>query len=104
MVTIYCLSVDRSKLRVEDMKEVQQALKEAQWADDREVTHCKQCEKAFSVSRRKVCVDALWPNVYKNSYLNGSLYVGFMWLSILPAKLSDELFVMFHFFHLKDKW
>ncbi|KAK2160757.1 hypothetical protein LSH36_127g09000 [Paralvinella palmiformis] len=42
-----------SKLRVEDMKEVQQALKEAQWADDREVTHCKQCEKAFSVSRRK---------------------------------------------------
>ena len=42
------------------MKEVQQALKEAQWADDREVTHCKQCEKAFSVSRRKV-QEAFYP-------------------------------------------
>ena len=44
----------RSKLRVEDMKEVHQALKEAQWADDKEAAHCKQCDKVFSVSRRKV--------------------------------------------------
>lgn len=36
------------------MREAQQVLKEAQWADDSEATHCKQCEKQFSVSRRKV--------------------------------------------------
>ena len=36
------------------MKEVQQALKEAQWADDSAVKNCQQCQKPFSVSRRKV--------------------------------------------------
>ena len=44
----------RSKLRVEDMKEVQLANREATWASDKEVTNCKQCEKPFSVARRKV--------------------------------------------------
>ena len=36
------------------MKEVQQALKEAQWTDDSAVKNCQQCQKPFSVSRRKV--------------------------------------------------
>lgn len=26
------------------------------WLKDDEATHCKQCEKEFSISRRKVCV------------------------------------------------
>ena len=44
----------RSKLKVEDLKEVHLAMKEAQWAEDKEATHCRQCNKMFSVSRRKV--------------------------------------------------
>jgi len=36
---------------------VQQALKDAHWADDDLVTNCKQCDKQFNqLSRRKVCV------------------------------------------------
>lgn len=45
--------LSESKLKVEDLKESQQIMKEAQWADDKDVTNCRQCEKAFSVSRRK---------------------------------------------------
>ena len=44
----------RSKLQVEDMREIQLANKDATWASDKEATNCKQCEKAFSVARRKV--------------------------------------------------
>ena len=44
----------RSKLRHEDLREVQQALKDAHWADDDLVTNCKQCDKVFNISRRKV--------------------------------------------------
>ena len=49
----------RSKLRVEDLREAQQVLKEATWADDKEVVDCRQCQKQFSVSRRKVklCIE-----------------------------------------------
>ena len=50
-----CVWCRRSKLRMEDMREAQQALKEAQWADDKEVVSCRNCQKPFSVSRRKVC-------------------------------------------------
>ncbi|XP_052825782.1 RUN and FYVE domain-containing protein 2 isoform X6 [Octopus bimaculoides] len=42
-----------SKLKMEDMKEAQSALREAQWASDRDSKQCKQCSKQFSVSRRK---------------------------------------------------
>ncbi|XP_064631483.1 RUN and FYVE domain-containing protein 2-like isoform X2 [Lineus longissimus] len=42
-----------SKLKMEDLMEAQQAIKEASWADDREVANCKQCQKPFSVARRK---------------------------------------------------
>ncbi|XP_052773317.1 RUN and FYVE domain-containing protein 2-like isoform X1 [Mya arenaria] len=45
--------LSESKLRVEDLRELQQVNKEATWASDKEVTNCKQCEKAFSVARRK---------------------------------------------------
>jgi hypothetical protein len=37
------------------MRELQMANKEASWASDKDVTSCKQCEKQFSVARRKVC-------------------------------------------------
>jgi len=29
-------------------------IKDAQWAEDREATECRQCSKQFSVSRRRV--------------------------------------------------
>jgi len=30
-------------------------IKDAQWAEDKEATECRQCAKQFSVSRRRVC-------------------------------------------------
>ncbi|XP_053392921.1 RUN and FYVE domain-containing protein 2-like isoform X2 [Mercenaria mercenaria] len=45
--------LSESKLRVEDMRELQMANKEASWASDKDVSSCKQCEKPFSVARRK---------------------------------------------------
>ncbi|XP_050394285.2 RUN and FYVE domain-containing protein 2 isoform X1 [Patella vulgata] len=42
-----------SKMKVENMKESQLVVKEAQWMDDTESKHCKKCEKEFSISRRK---------------------------------------------------
>jgi ribosomal protein S27E len=45
--------LSQSKLKVEDLKEAQLLTKDAQWAEDREVTNCKQCNKVFSVSRRR---------------------------------------------------
>eukprot|EP00106_Octopus_bimaculoides_P002312 XP_014769754.1 PREDICTED: RUN and FYVE domain-containing protein 2-like isoform X2 [Octopus bimaculoides] len=45
--------LSQSKLKMEDMKEAQSALREAQWASDRDSKQCKQCSKQFSVSRRK---------------------------------------------------
>ena len=43
-----------TKLKTEELREAHQMVTEAQWADDKLVTHCAQCKKAFSVSRRKV--------------------------------------------------
>ncbi|XP_058023249.1 RUN and FYVE domain-containing protein 1 isoform X4 [Ahaetulla prasina] len=43
----------RSKLKMEDIKEVNKALKGHAWLKDDEATNCKQCEKEFSISRRK---------------------------------------------------
>ncbi|CAI9725689.1 and FYVE domain-containing 2-like isoform X2 [Octopus vulgaris] len=45
--------LSQSKLKMEDMKEAHSALREAQWASDRDSKQCKQCTKLFSVSRRK---------------------------------------------------
>ncbi|XP_053893703.1 RUN and FYVE domain-containing protein 1 isoform X3 [Malaclemys terrapin pileata] len=47
------LHLSQSKLKMEDIKEVNKALKGHTWLKDDEATHCKQCEKDFSISRRK---------------------------------------------------
>ncbi|XP_048865006.1 RUN and FYVE domain-containing protein 2 isoform X6 [Brienomyrus brachyistius] len=46
--------LSESKLKIEDMKEANKALQGGQvWLKDRDATHCKLCEKEFSISRRK---------------------------------------------------
>ncbi|MFT7805661.1 RUN and FYVE domain-containing protein 2 isoform X2 [Arapaima gigas] len=46
--------LSESKLKIEDIKEANKALQGGQvWLKDREATHCKLCEKEFSISRRK---------------------------------------------------
>ncbi|XP_064606057.1 RUN and FYVE domain-containing protein 2-like isoform X2 [Liolophura sinensis] len=45
--------LSESKLKMEDLRESHLQQKEAQWASDKEATHCKQCSKPFSVARRK---------------------------------------------------
>ncbi|XP_055971650.1 RUN and FYVE domain-containing protein 1 [Sorex fumeus] len=47
------LHLSQSKLKMEDIKEVNKALKGHAWLKDDEATHCKQCDKEFSISRRK---------------------------------------------------
>ncbi|XP_010216732.1 PREDICTED: RUN and FYVE domain-containing protein 1 [Tinamus guttatus] len=47
------LHLSQSKLKMEDIKEVNKALKGHTWLKDDEATHCKQCEKEFCLSRRK---------------------------------------------------
>ncbi|XP_014827056.1 PREDICTED: RUN and FYVE domain-containing protein 1-like [Poecilia mexicana] len=47
------LHLSQSKLKMEDFKEVNKALKGHAWMKDDEATQCKQCQKEFSISRRK---------------------------------------------------
>ncbi|XP_051513958.1 RUN and FYVE domain-containing protein 1-like [Myxocyprinus asiaticus] len=47
------LHLSQSKLKMEDFKEVNKALKGHAWLKDDEATKCKQCQKEFSISRRK---------------------------------------------------
>lgn len=47
------LHLSQSKLKMEDFKEVNKALKGHAWLKDDEATNCKQCEKEFSIARRK---------------------------------------------------
>uniref|UniRef100_A0A8C5UE62 RUN and FYVE domain containing 1 n=1 Tax=Malurus cyaneus samueli TaxID=2593467 RepID=A0A8C5UE62_9PASS len=47
------LHLSQSKMKMEDIKEVNKALKGHTWLKDDEATHCKQCTKEFSISRRK---------------------------------------------------
>ncbi|XP_076878059.1 RUN and FYVE domain-containing protein 1 [Brachyhypopomus gauderio] len=47
------LHLSQSKLKMEDFKEVNKALKGHAWLKDDEATQCKQCQKEFSISRRK---------------------------------------------------
>ncbi|XP_055446941.1 RUN and FYVE domain-containing protein 2 isoform X1 [Bubalus kerabau] len=42
-----------SKLKIEHMKEANKALQGLVWLKDKEATHCKLCEKEFSLSKRK---------------------------------------------------
>ena len=44
----------RSQQKVADMKQVSSIMKESVWEEDKNITDCKGCSKAFSVSRRKV--------------------------------------------------
>ncbi|XP_061901681.1 RUN and FYVE domain-containing protein 1 [Entelurus aequoreus] len=45
--------LSQSKLKMEDFKEVNKALKGHAWLRDDEATQCKQCQKEFSIARRK---------------------------------------------------
>nr|XP_011713345.1 uncharacterized protein LOC105466108 isoform X1 [Macaca nemestrina]XP_011713346.1 uncharacterized protein LOC105466108 isoform X1 [Macaca nemestrina]XP_011713347.1 uncharacterized protein LOC105466108 isoform X1 [Macaca nemestrina] len=54
------LHLSQSKLKMEDIKEVNQALKGHAWLKDDEAMHCRQCEK-FSVSQRNVCGGSTHP-------------------------------------------
>ncbi|XP_064789862.1 RUN and FYVE domain-containing protein 2 isoform X3 [Oncorhynchus masou masou] len=46
--------LSESKLKIEDIKEANKALRGGQvWLKDKDATHCKLCEKEFSISRRK---------------------------------------------------
>ncbi|XP_077434370.1 RUN and FYVE domain-containing protein 1 [Vanacampus margaritifer] len=47
------LHLSQSKLKMEDFKEVNKALKGHAWLKDDEATQCKQCHKEFSIARRK---------------------------------------------------
>ncbi|CAH2276785.1 RUN and FYVE domain-containing 1 isoform X3 [Pelobates cultripes] len=47
------LHLSQSKLKMEDIKEVNKALKGNIWLKDDEATECKQCNKEFSIARRK---------------------------------------------------
>ncbi|CAL8355879.1 unnamed protein product [Merluccius merluccius] len=47
------LHLSQSKLKMEDFKEVNKVLKGHAWLKDDEATECKQCQKEFSISRRK---------------------------------------------------
>ncbi|KAK2920318.1 hypothetical protein Q8A73_002522 [Channa argus] len=47
--------LSESKMKIEDIKEANKALQGGQvWLKDKEASHCKLCEKEFSISRRKV--------------------------------------------------
>lgn len=45
--------LSESKLKIEDIKEANEALQGLVWLKDKEATHCKLCEKEFSLSKRK---------------------------------------------------
>ncbi|KAK6487619.1 RUN and FYVE domain-containing protein 2-like isoform X1 [Huso huso] len=46
--------LSESKIKIEDIKEANKALQGGQvWLKDKDATHCKLCEKEFSISRRK---------------------------------------------------
>ncbi|XP_041694770.1 RUN and FYVE domain-containing protein 1 isoform X2 [Coregonus clupeaformis] len=47
------LHLSQSKLKMEDFKEVNKALKGQAWLKDDEATQCKHCQKEFSIARRK---------------------------------------------------
>ncbi|KAM8973906.1 RUN and FYVE domain-containing protein 1 [Pelodytes ibericus] len=47
------LHLSQSKLKMEDIKEVNKVLKGHTWLKDYEATECKQCNKEFSIARRK---------------------------------------------------
>lgn len=51
--------LSESKMRVEDMREIRDAIREAHWVDEALVNNCRQCQRPFTISRRKVDWDTL---------------------------------------------
>ncbi|XP_033746902.1 RUN and FYVE domain-containing protein 2-like isoform X2 [Pecten maximus] len=45
--------LSESKLKVEDMREASQVTKEAAWMSDKDASQCSNCNKEFSIARRK---------------------------------------------------
>ncbi|TSK22591.1 RUN and FYVE domain-containing protein 2 [Bagarius yarrelli] len=65
--------LSESKLKIEDIKEANKALQGGQvWLKDKDATHCKLCEKEFSISRRKLSHDSIFPQ-RKTSPLHPSI-------------------------------
>lgn len=48
------INFGKSKMHLHDLKETTEAIADAQWESDQDAVNCKQCEKPFSVTRRKV--------------------------------------------------
>ena len=44
----------RSKERAEELKITTDVMKESKWTDDKDIENCQQCNKTFSVARRRV--------------------------------------------------
>ncbi|CAH1246846.1 RUFY2 [Branchiostoma lanceolatum] len=72
--------LSESKLKMEDMKEaLKDELKFNQdkvWTDDKDVTECRQCDKLFSVSRRKVGWENAMAAVGPESNRSGAPFLG----------------------------
>ncbi|XP_046860568.1 RUN and FYVE domain-containing protein 2-like [Xenia sp. Carnegie-2017] len=46
-------TLSSSHLKVVEMKEAHQSMKEMKWADDKDADYCQLCKQVFSISRRK---------------------------------------------------
>lgn len=47
------MQLERSRLKVEDFKEVTKQIQDFEWEKDDDVKSCKLCTKDFNVARRK---------------------------------------------------
>ncbi|XP_042159248.1 RUN and FYVE domain-containing protein 1 isoform X3 [Oncorhynchus tshawytscha] len=70
------LHLSQSKLKMEDFKEVNKALKGQAWLKDDEATQCKHCQKEFSIARRKTI-----PQVKPDVEVLG--WRGYMWSAVV---------------------
>ena len=57
-------------LEVDDLRESSVNLKEAVWMKDKDVSDCFQCEKPFSVARRKVCIPFILNMIFWICFIN----------------------------------
>ena len=46
------------------MKDESKMMRKTVWVDNRNITECQQCEKPFSVVRRRVCVQVVRVHVF----------------------------------------
>ncbi|KAL7638447.1 UNVERIFIED_CONTAM: hypothetical protein RMT77_011017 [Armadillidium vulgare] len=47
------IHLSESKLQMAEIKDVSKSLRDAQWASDKEATHCNICKKEFNIARRR---------------------------------------------------